>query len=112
MIETKEVFVVSTNTDLTEGRGREFALAVCEIESTAIRMAKNQYVQGTDAPIHKTKVIKVNDKWYYPTDAVDVIPPTTADLSRQFLLDSKRDIIAKAKAAGLTDKDIEILMKK
>jgi len=31
------VYVAMTNTDLTEGRGWQIPLAVCEAESTAIR---------------------------------------------------------------------------
>lgn len=45
-METKEVWVVTTNTDLTEGRGKEVGLAFCEQYATARRIGKGKYVQA------------------------------------------------------------------
>lgn len=107
--DTKTVYAVYTNSDLTEGRGTQTVLCVCEIEATAIRMAKGKYVMGTDAPIQPITVERHGEKWFYPTSAVSVVPPTAADVARQELLDSTTAAIARAKAAGLHDADIELI---
>lgn len=75
-MEKKEVFVTYTNTDCTEGRGADVPIAVCELEATAIRLGRKRYVQGSDGPIRKAELIELDGKWYYPSQAVYVVPPT------------------------------------
>jgi hypothetical protein len=40
--------VVWCNSDLTEGRGYEFPMFVCESQVTALRLGRKRGVQGTD----------------------------------------------------------------
>lgn len=105
----KFVFVAYTNTDCTEGRGYDIPIAVCESETTAIRMAKGMYIQGSDGPVRKVAVIEVDGKVFYPASAVKLIPPTKEDLAKDVGLEAKRVAIEKARAAGLTEEDILLL---
>ena len=82
-METKTVYVAYTNTDLTEGRGRQVPIAVCEEEVTAIRLAKGQYVQGSDGPVRPVELMKVENDWYLLASAVEIIPPTKQDKEKQ-----------------------------
>ena len=38
--DTKQVWLAMTNTDCTEGRGRQYPKFVCEKKATAIRLGK------------------------------------------------------------------------
>ena len=44
--DTKEVWVVYTNTDLTEGRGHQYPIHVCGSASTAARMRHARASRG------------------------------------------------------------------
>jgi hypothetical protein len=109
-----EVFVVWTNTDLTEGRGHEYALAVCRLESTAKRLAKKNYVMGSDCEITKEKVYFIGNRWYGPGPYID--GGTDADVAEERKLKKEREakmlrekIFNKARALGLTDDEIATL---
>lgn len=104
--EVKKVWVVYVNTDATEGRGVEYPKAVCEMESTAKRLAKGQGVQGSNADIVHLDLIKHNGEWYGP---VMIIKPSGDDVNSQKKLDIVAAAEERAKALGLTDKDIAIL---
>lgn len=108
-METKTVWVAYTNTDCTEGRGHDVPIAVCSVESTARRLAKKQYVQGSDGPIRPLELVKIDGKWYAPTAAINVLEPSKEDVANQALVDSKRAAIDKARAVGLTDADLAAL---
>lgn len=104
-VETKEVWVAWTNTDLTEGRGKRVPLAVCELETTAIRLGRKGYVMGSDCPVTKETAVFYGG-WLIP----GVIEPSTgADGAAQMALNARRSAEAKAKAAGLTDAEIKAL---
>ena len=105
----KTFWVVYTNSDLTEGRGREFPLAVCELKSTAIRLGKNEYVQGSDCPVRQTKLFEHEGKLYVPFSIINVIPPSKADVIKQETEDKKQDILSRVKQAGFSEEDIKIL---
>jgi hypothetical protein len=67
----KKVWVAMTNTDLTEGRGSEYALFICESETTAIRLGKGKYVMGTDCRIQESKIFYLKGEgWYGPVGRV------------------------------------------
>ena len=69
-------------------------IAVCAAEATAIRLARKRYVQGCDGPAHT---------------AIVVIEPTREDIADQGMIDAKRNVMAKAKSAGLTDEELAAL---
>lgn len=109
----RTVYTVWTNTDLTEGRGREYPLAICEAKSTAIRLGARKYVQGTDCSVTETTLFLIDNKWYGP---VTVTPPTKEDLVEEAKLiaakaaaAAKLAAINKARALGLTEEDIAAL---
>lgn len=107
--EKRAVWVAYTNTDCTEGRGHDVPIATCAIEATALRLAREKYIQGTDGPVRELELVKVDGKWCAPTVAINVIEPTPGDLAAQAALDMKRQAVAKAKAAGLTDAELRAL---
>lgn len=103
---TKTVYVVWTNTDLTEGRGHQVPIHICEAYSTAIRLAKGQGVQGSNAEVSSFEAIQWRGYWcgpFYLNEA------TTADKKEQAARDERTAVIDRAKAAGLSDADLKIL---
>ena len=59
--DSKKVWVAWSNTDLTEGRGKPIPKAVCEEESTAVRLGKKGDVQGSDCYISESIAVKLNN---------------------------------------------------
>lgn len=106
----KDVWIVETNTDLTEGRGYNYPIHVCESEATAIRLSKRKYIQGSDAPIHKGIAVCIDGgSWLAPCN-IEV--STNEDDRNQQLIDARKQAIQKAKSAGLTDDDIALIASK
>ena len=106
MSDTKTVWVAYTNTDCTEGRGKDVPIAVCAAEATALRLARKKYVQGSDGPVRPMELLQLDGKWYVPSAAISVVDPTREDMAAQTAIDARRNAVAKAKAAGLTDADL------
>lgn len=108
-----DIFVVWTNTDLTEGRGSEYPLHVCGKESTALRLAKHCSVQGCDGRITKDKAYYINGSWYMPNH---VVYPSPEDEKVEIKMQAEKEkqakkdaAIEKAKKLGLSQEDIESL---
>lgn len=115
-MKTRTVYVAYTNTDCNEGRGRDVPHAICETEATARRRASRCYTQGSDGPVRASELIELDGKWYAPIHLIRIEPPTQGDIEHQRRLDARKeaakrakDALAKAKAAGLTDEDIEAI---
>ena len=102
----KPVYVAWTNTDCTEGRGWQYPQAVCEIEATAIRLGKGNYVMGCDCPVSEATAINFNGTWLVPGR---IHTPTPEDKQKQVLIDKKRAAIQRAKDAGLSEEDLKII---
>lgn len=107
------VYITLSNTDLTEGRGYEFPLCICEKEATAIRRGKGQYVQGGDCRVTSFESTQKDGKWLAP---YYLVPPTREDEDKQKQIDMNRQRIAardaaieKAKSLGLSEDDIAAL---
>jgi len=107
--DVETVYVVWVNSDLTEGRGREIPKHVCEIEETARRLAQGAGVQGTGGRVEAVEVFKVKDEWRFPGRVVNIEHPTIQDLQVQTDTRLRNEVLKRAKNAGLTDDDIEIL---
>ncbi len=103
------VWTAFTNTDLNEGRGSNIPHAVCELEATAIRKARNIYIQGSNGPVKKFEVIDVAGVLHVPLECVHVLGPASDDLAKQTNIDQRRDLIQRLKALGATDADIDYL---
>ncbi len=113
MSKTKPVWVVWTNDDLTEGRGDEFPLFVCESETTAIRMSKKQGVQGSDARVERFDAVLHESRWCAP---VRIYRPTEKDREADIRIEQARiaeqrrqEALDRARKAGLSEDDIKIL---
>jgi hypothetical protein len=76
------VYVVITNTDLTEGCGMEVPLAVCEMRSTAERIGKNNYIQGSNCPIieYDAKWDPFYKQWIGP---IFIMRPSVEDIEKE-----------------------------
>jgi len=114
-LERREVWVAWTNTDCTEGRGQEVPLAVTGMEATAYRLGKRGSVQGSDCRVSKEVAIRMNGigAWLVPGR---IQGPSREDEKEERRLEAQREAVARkrealerAKAAGLSDEDIEAL---
>lgn len=103
---TKEVWVVETNTDCTEGRGYDYPIHVCESEATAIRLSKRRYIQGSNAPVKKSVAVMINGSWLAP---VKIESSTVEDDRNQVAINARKEAIIKAKDAGLSDDEIALI---
>ena len=106
VIDCKPVYVVWVNSDLTEGRGWDVPLVSCETEATARRLAKGRNVQGSNGTITREWALKTSRGWLVP-GRVEL--PSREDDINQAAIETHRAIVEKAKAAGLTDDEIEVL---
>jgi hypothetical protein len=118
--DVKEAFVVSINSDLTEGKGYRVVEAICEIETTAIRLAKGADVQGTDGSVEKILLYHPEKEnihwrtwWYGP---INLVRPNLADKEMQKSIhearaktSAARRAVAKARELGLTDAEIQAI---
>jgi len=109
-------YAVWTNTDRTEGRGHEYPAELCQLESTARRIGKGQYVQGCDCPITKVRVFEYDRKQYGP---VYILQPSKEDFKEEEKLQKEREkrekllaLIEKARGFGFTDEELEFLKEK
>lgn len=106
-MENKLIYEVSTNTDLTEGRGGKKHVAYCENIFTAYRLAKGIGVQGGDGYIDEVVAYKIDgNRWYAP---VTILWPDEEDVARKNLDDKIKIAVEKAKKAGLSQEEIQLL---
>lgn len=104
--ETKAVFVVWTNTDLTEGRGGQVPIAICETEATAKRLAKGKGLMGSNADVKEFEAIKYKNSWCGP---FQIILATADDKLMQHLVDEHKAVIAKARSLDLSEEELTAL---
>lgn len=114
ILEVKFCYVVETNTDLTEGRGFQFPLYVCESETTAIRMARGRGVQGCPAQVERRIMLRLKSGWLAP---VEIHRPSEDDKAKDKQIAmaaeaeaKKLKVIEKVKGLGFSDEEIQILM--
>ncbi len=102
----KRVFVAWTNTDLTEGRGTQYPLCVCDQKSTAIRISRGKYIMGSDCPVTEQWAYQVNGLWYVPGN---INPGNAGDIAIEQASREKENILQRLKEAGFSERDINIL---
>ena len=105
---TRDVWVVWTNSDLTEGRGHRIPLCVCENKVTAERLGKGKSVQGTDCNITEEVALYVetgycNGSWL---SCVYIEKPTSEDLVKDAGRKRMAAVEAKALELGLSPEEI------
>jgi hypothetical protein len=107
-MQKRKLYYVYTNTDCTEGRGREVIAHICKYYATAVRLARGIYVQGLDGPI---KAVEVDydpktDRYF---GEIIVNQGTEKDAKEDQLHNQYDAVLAQAKALGLSDSDIELI---
>lgn len=103
------LWAVYTNTDLTEGRGRQYVKHFCAMQATARRLAKHGYVQGGDCPVSEVKVLILNGQHVLPTSLIKVEQPTREDEAVEARLVARAEAVQRAKDAGLSADDIKLI---
>lgn len=118
-VETKTIHVVYTNTDRTEGRGRQIPIHYCSNGVTAKRLAKGIGVMGAPGDIVQVQAVMIGDKWFLPATAIHVEGPNSDDLkelareAKRVMMEAERQkVVERALALGLTPEDIERLSQK
>lgn len=114
---TVPVYMVMTNTDLTEGKGMEYARWHCLSKSTAERVGDGKYVMGQDCPIIEGVVLEVEDEKFSGVyGRICLTPPSKEDVLQDQIeaemkqaKEAKEKALKKAKDLGLSDEDIEAL---
>jgi hypothetical protein len=113
-MEPRKIYTVWTNTDLTEGRGGEYAKVHTALKATARRLAKGGYVQGSDCRVTEERMIHIDGQWYAPGPKVD--PGTREDIEEERRLEAearareaKRQAIRRARELGMTEEEIAAL---
>lgn len=110
-MEKRKIYDVSTNTDLTEGRGSEYVKHTCALYSTAIRLARNQYVQGSDCPITVREVdYDPATNTYYGKISINLGTP--ADIAQEEKFTKLQAAVNRAKQLGLSEDEIKIIQGK
>lgn len=105
-MDTKVIYEVSTNDDLTEGRGGKVHVAYCENIFTAHRLSKGIGVQGGDGYIDEITTLFINGRWHAP---ISIRLPSDEDKARQILEDRVQTAVDKARKAGLSQEEIQLL---
>jgi hypothetical protein len=102
-----KLYVVFTNTDLTEGRGIQVPVAWARNKYTAQRLAKGQGVMGSNAEIRSIDIYDVLGVEYIPLACVHVKYPSKQDEDLQKQEEERNNTIAKMKALGVTDEMLQ-----
>lgn len=111
--ETAQFWVVVSNTDLVEGRGRPIYQHYCYLRSTAIRLANGLGVQGSVAPVRLVTLVRgTNGSWYNPDGSIIPVMPTQADQLAEHANLERDRVVQLAIDAGLTEEEIEVLRSK
>ena len=109
----KDVYVAFSNTDRTEGRGRQYPLLVTDTLETAERLTCGRYVMGSNCPISQYQAFKIGNWWYAP---VDIHFESLEDRERRLHREKKelakkqlQIVLSRAVELGLTKEEIEVL---
>lgn len=105
------LWAVYTNTDLTEGRGRQYVKHFCRSEATARRLSRREYVQGGDCPVEPVNVLLLDGKHVLPMSLINVVEPTKEDEAEERKLEAYRNAFERAKTLGLTADELAALTK-
>lgn len=106
-VKTKPIWIAWSNTDTNEGRGEHYPLAISESRAAVIRLGKRGSVQGCDCDISPFNAVEVEGRFLAPFYAQ---PSTKEDDQADVEYQSQQQAIARAKAAGLDEQTIQILL--
>ena len=102
----KDVWLVVTNSDLTEGRGFPVILHVCDNPVTAERLAKKQGVMGSNANVEKSSAYKIKSSWFMEGE---IQRATKQDEEVYKIRINREAIIQKMREQGFTEEEISAL---
>jgi hypothetical protein len=102
----KTLYRVTTNSDLTEGRGHTVLIGYTECQATAYRIAKGQGVQGSDAHVDLVQSYKDGYKIFAE---IFIEYPTKEDKAQEAINLKRQEAFKILKDSGIDPKDIEIL---
>lgn len=105
-VDTIDGYAAYINSDLTEGRGYQYPLAISLVKTTCERIGAGKHVQGGDAEIITVKLFKIEDMWYGP---IKLEYPSVEDTKIEMDLLRRTFILEKARRAGLSDEEINVL---
>lgn len=103
------VYAVYANSDLTEGRGREYVSMYTTSISHAHRVARNAYVQGSTAPVKEAVIWKFGNYYFDPGSKITISAPSNKDLLNDEFIVTYKGILNRAKELGLTEDEINTL---
>lgn len=104
--DSHRIFIVFTNSDLTEGRGYPVFVDAFFSETSAKRAAKGIGVQGTDGTIEESIAIYINEQWFIP---YNIKKPSINDVAKDKRKEEIKEVLDKIKSLGLTSKEMELL---
>lgn len=110
-VEIHNIWIVVSNTDLTEGRGWETIVAYCFSQTTAERLAKGKGVQGCNAHVRPAIAYKQDNQWYAPITSIQIHYPSDEDRKVDELKKKKQEVRNKALSLGLTEEELKLLYK-
>lgn len=104
---SRTVYVAITNTDNNEGRGNNIALAISTTESTALRLGKRGYIQGSDCPVATYDLVKIDNVEYIKSSLFSIQRPSVEDNAADIELCRKRELIHKMVSCGMTNDEVK-----
>ena len=108
-MESRTLYVVFTNTDLTEGRGWQHPIGYSFNEYTALRFAKNKGVMGSDAHVNGYSTLIVDGKEYVSVGLLNIQRPEQADIDKERADKKRKETITRLLDAGVDPEDLKTL---
>jgi hypothetical protein len=105
--EKQEIYVVWTNTDLTEGRGKQIPIAYSVSMRCALRLAKGKGVMGSDADVRSFTADLRNG---YVCAPVQLVEPTKKDIDLDDNDARRQSAIDKALQLGVSEDELKLIM--
>lgn len=107
----KTLYAVYTNSDLTEGRGREYVIHFTTHSSTANRLGKGKYVMGSNCPVRKVTAYEIDGKTYVTGVAIEPLAKPD-EAAEKILEDEKKRLAILEKIKDqVTSEEYELLLK-
>jgi hypothetical protein len=103
---TKRFWIAWTNTDLTEGRGYSYPLAISESRACAIRLGRKGSTMGCDCNVEHFDAPYIDGRYLFPAL---IQTSTREDDGADKKWEAKSKATEAAKQAGLTPEQIAAL---
>lgn len=103
VLEHKNVWLTTVNSDLTEGRGYSVVTHVCESPTTAKRLGKGKSTQGCDGEVRQAIAVRVGREWLVPWRIEEETP---ADKLAREKIEARDLVIEKMRAQGFSEEEI------